>query len=233
MKSNDQKTHSSKEKDTNKSQKTKEQIYNTAISLFQKVGYEKATMRKISTDACVSLGSAYYYFKSKEDIVLEFYSISQNDAKTQAYEFNNSTKDFQKRFKNIILFKLESFAKYKNFLSILARNAGDPNHPISPFSQNTKVIREEAVQIIRDSLINSNLKLRGEFLEILPELLWMYQMGIVYFWLSDGSASYLRTKAMIDESMNLVFKLIHLAKFPLVKPVLNSILRIHRLVTAV
>ncbi|WP_242935203.1 TetR/AcrR family transcriptional regulator [Leptospira kobayashii] len=217
-------------KDTEKSKKTKELIYNTAISLFQKDGYEKTTMRSISSQAGVSLGSAYYYFESKEDIVLQFYYFSQEDAKVQSEEFNKSTNDFKKRFKNIILYKIDSFAKYKNFVSVLAKNAGDPNHSISPFSEETKQIREDAIQIIREALESSNLKLKGEIVSLLPELLWLYQLGIVYFWISDSSKSSQRTKLIVDESLDMVFKLIQISKFPFFKTVIGSILKLYRLV---
>ena len=42
-------------KETEKSKRTKELIYSTAISLFQKESYEKATMRLIASKAGVAL----------------------------------------------------------------------------------------------------------------------------------------------------------------------------------
>ena len=180
-------------KETEKSRKTKELIYTTAISLFQKESYDKATMRMIASKADVALGATYYHFKTKEDIVLYFYTISQDDAKLQSLEFSRTTEDFKLRLKNILTYKIEYFSKYYNFVSVLAKNAGDPNNPLSPFSKETKDIREEAIQIIRDALETSNLNLRGEVSLHLPELLWLYQMGIIYFWISDTSKGYKKT----------------------------------------
>ena len=52
-------------KETEKSKRTKELIYSTAISLFQNVCYEKATTRMIAAKADVPLGATYYHFHSK------------------------------------------------------------------------------------------------------------------------------------------------------------------------
>ena len=220
-------------KETEKSKKTKELIYSTAISLFQKESYEKATMRLIASKADIALGATYYHFKTKEDIVLYFYTISQDDAKLQSLEFSRTTEDFKLRLRNIIVYKIDYFSKYRNFVSVLAKNAGDPNHPLSPFSKETKEIREEAIQIIRDALETSNLNLKEEVSFHLPELLWLYQMGIIYYWISDTSKAYKNTNILIEESLDLVFKLIKLSKLPFFKTTLSSIFKIIRLIKGV
>lgn len=220
-------------KETEKSKKTKELIYTTAISLFQKESYEKATMRLIAAKAGIALGATYYHFKTKEDIVLYFYTLSQDDAKLQSLEYSRNTEDFKLRLKNILVYKINYFSKYRNFVSVLAKNAGDPNHPLSPFSKQTKDIREEAIQIIRDALETSNLNLKEEVSFHLPELLWLYQMGIIYYWISDTSKSYGNTIVLIEESLDLVFKLIKLSKLPFFRTTLGSLFKIIRLIKGV
>ncbi len=217
-------------KETEKSKRTKELIYSTAISLFQKESYEKATMRLIASKAGVALGATYYHFKTKEDIVMHFYMISQDDAKLQSLEFCRTTEDFKLRLKNIISYKIQYFSKYYKFVSILAKNAGDPNHPLSPFSKETKEIREEAIQIIRDALETSDLNLKQEVAVYLPELLWLYQLGIIYYWISDNSKGYENTNTLIEESLDLVFKLVKMSKLPFFKTILGSIFKIIRLI---
>ncbi len=217
-------------KETEKSKRTKELIYSTAISLFQKESYEKATMRMIASKADVALGATYYHFKTKEDIVMQFYTISQDDARLQSLEFCRTTEDFKLRLKNIISYKLDYFSKYYKFVSILAKNAADPNHPLSPFSKETREIREEAIQIIRDALETSNLNLKGEVALHLPELLWLYQLGIIYYWISDTSTAHRNTDILINESLDLVFKLIKMSKLPFFKTILGSIFKIIRLI---
>lgn len=216
--------------DKKKSEQTRERIFLKAISLFQTEGYDESTMRQIAKESKTALGTTYYHFKNKEEIVLMFYKQSQEETKAQSLKFNETTTDFKLRLKNILLFRLESFSKYKKFISVLARNAGDPTHPLSPFSTETKEIREEAIGIIRNALITSKLKLKGDLLVLLPELLWLYQMGIVYFWISDQSKGYEKTKILITESLDLIFKLIKLSSFPFFKTILGPIFRVYRVV---
>ena len=55
------------------SEETRRQVVDTAIVLFRKRGFEQTTMRDIAPAAGLSLGAAYYYFKSKEAIVGAYY----------------------------------------------------------------------------------------------------------------------------------------------------------------
>ena len=50
---------------------TGQKLIDTALRLFRDDGYRATTMRRIATEAGVSLGNAYYYFASKDDLVHE------------------------------------------------------------------------------------------------------------------------------------------------------------------
>lgn len=58
---------------TSKGERTREHILDTALRLFSEQGYEQTTMRGIAAAAETSLGLAYRYFTSKEDLVLALY----------------------------------------------------------------------------------------------------------------------------------------------------------------
>lgn len=219
-------------KESSKREITKQKIYQTALVLFQKDGYETTTMRKIAKEAKVSLGLTYYHFQSKEELVLEFYKSSQKELRRQSELFFKTTKDFKARYKFIVLTQLELFSHHKKFLLVLARQAGDPTYPLSPFSKESRGLREEAVGIIRLAMITSNSKLREDLSKVLPDLLWMQQMGILFYWLTDPSKSFQNTKLMIHDSLDLTFKLIKLSNFPLFKNVMGPIFRMVKLVKA-
>ena len=59
-----------------KSEETRARILNSALTSFRKRGFEAATMRDFGQDAGVALGAAYYYFTSKDAIVMDFYRRS-------------------------------------------------------------------------------------------------------------------------------------------------------------
>ncbi len=53
---------------------TKEKIYKTAFALMGKKGFNNISIEDISQKAGVSVGSFYYYYKSKNDILYEVYT---------------------------------------------------------------------------------------------------------------------------------------------------------------
>lgn len=86
---------------------TKNKIYNKAIKLIIEKGYDKVTISEICKGAGVSIGSFYHYFKSKDDVIIEFYKkadkyfkeFSLRDAQNinaidQILEFTNYSMEF-------------------------------------------------------------------------------------------------------------------------------------------
>ena len=58
---------------------TKNKIVNAMYKLIATEGYEKASIGKICDSISITKASAYYYFKSKEDIFLEIVKISYEE----------------------------------------------------------------------------------------------------------------------------------------------------------
>ena len=62
-----------------KAARTRSAIIDAALRLFRERGYDATTMRAIAAEAGVSVGNAYYYFESKEQLVQGFYDRAQVD----------------------------------------------------------------------------------------------------------------------------------------------------------
>ncbi|KPJ88041.1 MAG: hypothetical protein AMS17_06740 [Spirochaetes bacterium DG_61] len=62
---------------------TKNRIYNAAIDLMDRKGFEKLTIADISKKAGVSVGAFYHYFKSKNDILAEIFRKADEYFSTQ------------------------------------------------------------------------------------------------------------------------------------------------------
>lgn len=52
---------------------TRTRIYETAVELMQEHGFEKITVEEICKEAGVAVGSFYYHFQSKNDILTEVF----------------------------------------------------------------------------------------------------------------------------------------------------------------
>src|SRR6266480_974663 len=64
---------------TKKAAETERKILQAALDLFREEGFDDATMRAIAARAGVATGAAYYYFPSKDAIVMDFYQRSCAD----------------------------------------------------------------------------------------------------------------------------------------------------------
>ena len=202
-----------------KSDETRGRILTSAMDLFRSRGFEQTTMREIASEAGVALGSAYYYFESKEALVMAFYRQAGDDTHKFIVQALSEEKDLQGRIRAILDVKFRYFHPNRKFLGALFGHAADPENPLSPFSEETRDTRETDIRHFEDALRESGAKIPKELKLHLPRLLWMYQMGLILFWIYDRSPSQTRTGQLIDKSLPVVVNLIRVARFPLLRPI--------------
>lgn len=207
-----------------KAQETRRRILSSALSLFQNKGFDQTTMRDIAKEARMAVGAAYYYFKTKDEMVMAFYRETQAAAYRECERICADNKDFKDRVREIMLAKFEQFAPYHGFFSILFRNAANPESPISPFSPQTRVIREQAIGLFRMAMQDTHVKVAEEFKPYLPTLLWLMQMGLILFWIHDKSPQQQYTIKLTGNALELVFQLMRASRFPLIGRIKHSII---------
>jgi AcrR family transcriptional regulator len=198
-----------------KSDETRARILSAAIDLFRRNGFAQTTMRDIAAEAGVALGGAYYYFASKEAIVLAFYDQAQQDLDPLLEQALDSTKDLAKRLHALLDVKLRYFDPNRRLLGTLSAYS-DPDHPLSPFGERTAATRDNDIRFFELAL--SGTKVPKDLAPHLPRLLWLYQMGIILFWIYDRSPEQRKTRALLDKSLALVVQLIRLSGVPLLRP---------------
>jgi AcrR family transcriptional regulator len=213
-----------------KSDETRARILAAALELFRAKGFEVTTMREIALAAGVATGAAYYYFDSKDAIVLAFYDQAQQDMEPRLNEVLDGSKDLRTRLAGIIGVKLEYFKSSRRLLGALAGHT-DPEHPLSPFSPQTEAIRASDTLSFARALEGSRVHAPDDLREYLPRILWMYQMGIILFWIYDRSAGQKKTRALVDRSLHIVVRLIGLSRLPLTKPLRRIVIELVDTVT--
>src|SRR4030095_7626891 len=102
-----------------KSEETRERILEAALKLFHDRGFDSTTMRDIATKAGMAIGAAYYYFDSKDAIVLAFYDRARTEMGPRIEEALAETRDLRERLRKVIRIKLDYFAASRNLLSAL------------------------------------------------------------------------------------------------------------------
>ena len=174
-------------------------------------------MRQIAAEAGVATGAAYYYFDSKEALVMAFYGQAQMEMRAEMEAKLAGCKTLEERLRAIIWEKFEYFAPNRKLLGALSAHA-DPQHPLSPFSEETKPIRDADIVFFEAAVKDSGVKLPKDIQPYLPRLLWMYQMGLILFWVYDGSPEQRRTKALFQQTLKMVLLTLRLASIPLLRP---------------
>jgi AcrR family transcriptional regulator len=213
-----------KTRPTPRAEDTRRRIYEAAMELFREKGFEQTTMRDIAAKAGVALGGAYYYFSSKEAIVLAFYHEMQEGSHEAVLASMAGEKKLKDRIRCVVEKRFELLAPNRKFCDALFRHAPDSKDPLSPFSEETRPIRERAIEHLRIALEGGDVKVPADLKPRLPYLLWLYQMGMILFWLYDRSENQERTQKLMEKSLGLLVTLLRLSGLPLMKPVRKTAL---------
>jgi AcrR family transcriptional regulator len=205
-------------KQTEKGELTRKTILDSALQLFREKGFEATTMRDVATRAGVAIGAAYYYFDSKDAIVMGFYERAQVDLTPVLDRSLANAKGLHDRVRAIIQAKLDYFAADRKLMGALSAHI-DPHHPLSPFSQETRGIRDHDIEFLSRAVEGGKVRVPEDLNAHLPRVLWLYQMGLLLFWVYDSSPKQERTRKLFERSLAIVVALIKLSSLPLMRPV--------------
>ncbi len=207
-----------------KAARTRTAIIEAALNLFREQGYEATTMRAIAAEAGVSVGNAYYYFQSKPHLIQAFYDRSQIDHARATEPVLEREVDLTARIIGVTTVWLEVMEPYRAFAGTFFQNAADPTSPLSPFSPESAPARDRAIGLWRRVIDGSDAKIAKALRADLPELLWLYFMGVVLFWVHDPSAGAARTRMLAARTAPIVVRAIGLARLPVLRATLNDLL---------
>jgi len=187
-----------------------------ALAIFLAKGFDRTTLRDLSKATGMSLGSFYYYFPSKESIILAFYDenfvIFQNAARTAI----ESSRKFEQQFQAVLEARIRTMTPQREIFLQLARTATDPTSPMSPFSRETETVRDATIGIFYDLLQTSDLKVPKAIAPYMPHVLWFAMMGLILFWTFDTSAGQSRTHKLIPMLARNNSRLLRALNLPLV-----------------
>src|SRR5207248_2942917 len=125
-----------------KAARTRSTIIDAALRLFRERGYDATTMRAIAAEAGVSVGNAYYYFASKEQLVQGFYDRAQIDHEHAARPVLERERDLAARIIGVADAWFDTMDPYRPFAGKFFKNAAEPTSPLSPFSRDSAPARD-------------------------------------------------------------------------------------------
>ena len=227
----EERTEMVRARSTAKAEETRRRIYEAALRSFRDKGFEQTTMRDVAREAGVALGGAYYYYASKEAIVLAFYEEMQERGHEATLEAIARHKKMRDRIHVVLENRFALLEPNLKFLGALFKHSPDPEDALSPFSKETESIREKAIELFRVAMNGSNVKVPEDLDAHLPRLLWLYQLGLILFWIYDRSAGKQRTKVLMEKSLGLVVNLVRISGLPLMRPVRKRVLELMAMMT--
>jgi AcrR family transcriptional regulator len=209
---------------------TATRILSSALELFRTQGFDSATMRDIAARAGVATGAAYYYYPSKDAIVMAMYRQACDEMQPQIQSALRGISGLEPRLHELIRVKLEYFKPNRDVLRALLRNGADPKYPVSPFSTEVKEIRDIDIQWFARILVDCGIRIPRDLQPHLPEVLWFFQMGIIFFWITDDSAKQVRTTRLLKLGARLVTTLVRISSLPLMRSVRKTALELIEIV---
>jgi AcrR family transcriptional regulator len=215
-----------------RSEQTRALIVETALRLFREHGYEATTMRAIAKEAGVSVGNAYYYFGSKEELIQAYYDELQEAHNAACRAVLDRESEFAPRLLGVLRARVDTMVPYHEFAGKFFKFAAEPTSPLNPFSAESGPARAAAVAIYREVVDGSTLKLDQEFKTELPELLWVYSMGLVLYWVHDSSPGCRKTYLLVERTVPLVNRMVSMSRLPGFKSVTKELVQIIRDVRA-
>ncbi len=216
----------SKVEKPSKNQKTKDELYQLALKEFMKSGVEGTSMRHLAQLADMSLGRFYYYYPSKEAVIQRFYEESLIEFAQGVELAKVNTKDFSTALAFVVNHRVTTYRPYRELLIALSRSATDPRSQISPFTEATQPIRDEVITSFKELLQHFSVKYDSRLEPYLAELLWMYSMGVMLFWVFDKSKNQEKTDSLVKHLTPLIVKMIHVSGYTMSKPLVTPIVNL-------
>lgn len=209
---------------TSRGAQTRQRILDTALRMFKERGYAATSMRAIARAAGVAVGNAYYYFPSKQHLILRFYDDVQAEHRAAAAPVLAGSADFAARFSGVLHAGIHVNAPYHAFATSFFAVAADPDSPLSPFSAESAPAREASIALFREVRDGSRLKTDPQLRAQLPELMWLAYMGVILYWVHDRSPGQRKTHLLIDRAVPLLARLVELSRWKALRPLTREAL---------
>ncbi len=207
---------------------TRQLILDTALRMFKEHGYAATSMRAVAREAGVAVGNAYYYFPSKEHLILRFYDDVQAEHRAAAAPVLAGSTEFADRLAGVLHAGVDTNAPYHAFATSFFKVAADPDSPLSPFSAESAGARQASIALFAEALDGSTIKVDAQLREELPELMWLAYMGVILFWVHDRSPGQRKTYLLIDRAAPLLARLITMSRLPVLRPLIREALDLLR-----
>jgi AcrR family transcriptional regulator len=190
---------------------TRDHLYETAIKLIARRGYEATTLREVARTAGVSVGLLYKYFPSKQAVVLSLYDgLSEEYARRgEAMESGK----WRNRFLYALQTSLDVLGPHRETLiTLIPVLVGSRDEGL--FAAGTAFSRIRVQKVFGDAVAGASDAPSPKVAESLGRLLYMVHLTIILLWLFDKTPGQRATTAfvaLLQKSLSSLSLALHLA----------------------
>lgn len=144
----------------------KERIIATTFELFARQGYNSTGINQIVAEANVAKASFYQYFKSKEDLCVEFLNVRHNYWFNELNRFVSKEKNVKSKlissFDFLIYMNRKENFRGCSFLNILSEISSDNVKILNVIQNHKKDLRNYFSELIEDKDLSDHIYLLFE-----------------------------------------------------------------------
>lgn len=173
---------------------TRDHLYQTAIRMIAKRGYEATTLREIAKEARVSVGLLYRYFPSKQAVLTALYDDLSQDFARQAETMKPGK--WRDRFVFALRTSLSVLHPHRTALrALIPVLVGDPNDGV--FAPGTAFSRERVLGVFEQAVSGSDDAPKLAAPTALGRVLYLVHLAVLLWWLLDRTPGQKATSGLI------------------------------------
>lgn len=206
---------------TEKAEKTRERIFQTALGLFVEQGYDKTTMRDIAKAAECSLGLTYRYFASKEDLVLSLYERVADEMSVHANEL--ATASLARRFDSVMKAVFARLEPYRDAFGSVLGSALNPKSDVSVLGEKSSGVRRKVSRVFTTAVMGATDAPREPQAKQLATVLFSVHLLLILFWLYDPTPGRRATRQLLALTRDMLRVARRILRLPFVSHVLTRL----------
>lgn len=172
----------------------RQRLYDIAIALITRQGYETTTLRDVAKEAGVSVGLLYRYFPSKRAVVLELYDELSAEYARRASAMRPGR--WRDRFVFALKTSLEVLGPHRNALrALIPVLVGGPDEGL--FADSTAFSRVRVQRVFEEVVAGSTDAPAQRLAGAVSRVLYLVHLSVLLWWLLDRSAKQRATAALV------------------------------------
>jgi AcrR family transcriptional regulator len=172
----------------------RQRLYDVAITLMAKHGYETTTLRDVAEEAGVSVGLLYRYFPSKRAVITELYDELSAEYARQATDMRPGK--WRDRFLFALRTSLEVLEPHRTALhALIPVLVGDPNEGL--FTERAAFSRLRVQRVFEEAVAGASDAPADKLAGAVGRLLYLVHLAVLLWWLLDKTARQRATAALV------------------------------------